>query len=68
MLACFTAAPRIGHFNAMLHIFGFVHYHHNSKLVFDDDKGWREFYPDAKEDSPKCSQKIGKTGNYGLLF
>lgn len=36
MLAAFSAAPRIGHFKSMLHIFSYLKQHERSKLVFDD--------------------------------
>lgn len=61
MLAAYCAAPRIGHFNAMLHIFAFLKLHPRSRLVFDDsyvpiDEGpqedFSEFYPNASEDIP----------------
>lgn len=61
MLAAYCAAPRIGHFNAMLHIFAFLKLHPRSRLVFDDsyvpiDHGpvadFSEFYPDAREEIP----------------
>jgi hypothetical protein len=59
MMVAFTASPRLGHFDAMLHIFAFLHHHPRSRLVFDDryfdciekpaEHDWREFYPDAFE-------------------
>lgn len=61
MLAAYCAAPRIGHFNAMLHIFAFLKLHPRSRLVFDDAYvpleqspavDFSEFYPDAHEDLP----------------
>jgi hypothetical protein len=71
MLASYTAAPRIGHFNAMLHIFAFLDHHPRCRLVFDDsyvpleaapDHDWREFYPDAKEEVPVNAPKaLGKS-------
>ena len=70
MLASYTAAPRIGHFNAMLHIFAFLHHHPRSKLVLDDgypviedtqDEDWSEFYPGVKEEIPPNAPKaLGK--------
>ena len=70
MLASYTAAPRIGHFNAMLHIFAFLLHHPRCKLVFDDgypvieptpDEDWKEFYPGAKEEIPLNAPKaLGK--------
>jgi hypothetical protein len=61
MLASFAAAPRIGHFDSMLHIFAYLNQHSRSKLVFDDSyvkieeeikQNWTAFYPDAKEMIP----------------
>jgi hypothetical protein len=61
MLASFTAAPRIGHFDALLHIFAYLTQHSRSKLVFDDSylklddepkQDWASFYPKAKEVLP----------------
>jgi hypothetical protein len=56
MMASFTAAPRIGHFDAMLHIFAYLSQHSRSKLVFDDGyevkQDWTSFYPNAKEVLP----------------
>lgn len=61
MLAAYCAAPRIGHFNAMLHIFAFLKLHPRSRLVFDDSyvpieegpqEDFSEFYPNASEDIP----------------
>jgi hypothetical protein len=36
MLAAYTAAPRIGHFNALCHIFSYLNQRDRSKLVLDD--------------------------------
>lgn len=61
MLAAFSAAPRVGHFNSMLHVFSYLRQHDRSKLVFDDsyidvddelDVDWHQFYPDASEETP----------------
>jgi hypothetical protein len=71
MMAAFTAAPRLGHFDAMLHIFAFLHHHPRSRLVFDDryfeciekpaEHDWREFYPDAFELlPPNAPHPLGK--------
>jgi hypothetical protein len=70
VLASYTSAPRVGHFNAILHIFAFLQHHPRSKLVFDDGypeieathKDWSEIYPDAKEEIPPNAPKApGKT-------
>lgn len=61
MLAAYTAAPRQGHFAALLHIFSYLNSHNRSKLVFDDgyvsitdevEAEWKNFYPEAKEEVP----------------
>jgi hypothetical protein len=61
MLAAFCAAPREGHFDAMLHIFAYLDKHPRSRLVFDDtyinitdetEPDWTSFYPEAKEEIP----------------
>lgn len=61
MLAAFCAAPRLGHFNAMLHIFSFLLHHPPCRLVFDtsfvdlpveQEHDWTEFYPNAAEAIP----------------
>jgi Reverse transcriptase (RNA-dependent DNA polymerase) len=58
MLASYTAAPRTGHFDSLLHIFAYLSQHTQSKLVFDDScvliedevkHDWSAFYPKAKE-------------------
>lgn len=72
MLAAFSAAPRIGHFNAMLHIFAFLAHHPRSRLVFDStfvpdlndgpDQDWQEFYPGVEEEIPVNAPKaLGKS-------
>jgi hypothetical protein len=72
MLASYTIAPRLGHFQAMLHVFAFLYHHPRCRLVFDDSyvkiqddetitDEWREFYPDAKEDvPPNAPRALGK--------
>jgi Reverse transcriptase (RNA-dependent DNA polymerase) len=66
ILAAYTTAPRVGHFNAMLHVFAFLLHHPRCKLVMDDDRGpvdpepdqdWKEFYPDAVEQIPPNAPK-----------
>jgi hypothetical protein len=66
LLASYTAAPRVVHFNEILHIFEFLQHHPRSKMVFDDgyseieathDEDWNEFYPDAKEEIPPNAPK-----------
>jgi Reverse transcriptase (RNA-dependent DNA polymerase) len=66
ILAAYTTAPKIGHFNAMLHVFAFLLHHPRCRLVMDDDRGpvdegpeqdWKEFYPDASEQLPSNAPK-----------
>jgi hypothetical protein len=58
MLASFTEAPRMGHFDALLHIYAYLNQPARSKLVFDDSyvtiddevkMDWTSLHPDAKE-------------------
>jgi hypothetical protein len=71
MLVAFTAAPRLGHFDAMLHMFAYLHHHPRLRLVFDDHyfdsiekpakHDWSEFYPDASELLPlNAPRPLGK--------
>jgi hypothetical protein len=59
--SAYTAAPRVGHLKAVLHIFSYLNQHDCSKLVLDDsyvriddelECGWSGFYPNAREDIP----------------
>jgi hypothetical protein len=61
MMAAFSAATRMGHLKAIIHIFSFLQHHPRCCLVFDDsyvqvddgpNKDWREFYPNVIEDVP----------------
>ena len=36
MLASYTAAPRQGHLNSLLHMYSYLDKHTRSRLVFDD--------------------------------
>jgi hypothetical protein len=58
MLASYTAAPRLGHLEALLSIYTYMNQHSRSKLVLDascvpipegEKQQWTSFYPDAKE-------------------
>ena len=58
MLAAFSAAPRRGHLEAVMHVFAYLKKHNRSKMVcdaayFDWDPArepdWSDFYPGAKE-------------------
>jgi hypothetical protein len=70
MLASFTTAPRAGHFDALLHIFAFLHHHPRCRLVFDHSyvpleeaapHDWQEFYPNATEAvPPNAPRALGK--------
>ncbi len=62
MLAAYTAAPRFGHFSALMHVFSYLEHHDRSKVVFDDayvhvndevEYDWEAFYPGAVEEIPK---------------
>jgi Reverse transcriptase (RNA-dependent DNA polymerase) len=61
MLASFTAAPRLGHMDALLHVFVYLSQHSRSKLVLDDSyvplveqekQDWSSFYPEVVEQLP----------------
>ena len=58
MLAAFSAAPRKGHLEAVMHVFAYLKKHPRSRNVcdaayFDDhvpvEVDWEDFYPGAKE-------------------
>ena len=58
MLAAYSAAPRQGHFGAMLHLFSYLKTHPRCKLVFDASYvehenepacDWKDAYGDVKE-------------------
>ena len=64
MLASQMALPRVGHFNAVLHIFAYLKSKHNSRIVFDPTTPqiaegtfkrheWVNFYGDIMEVHPK---------------
>jgi Reverse transcriptase (RNA-dependent DNA polymerase) len=61
IMASYAAAPRRGHFDAVLHIFSFLDLHRRSRMVFDSsyvpvddgpDLDWSDFYPNAEEAIP----------------
>lgn len=63
VLASFLAMPRRGHFEALLHVFGYLEKKHNSRVVFDptypdidmrsfQEHDWKTFYGDVKESIP----------------
>jgi hypothetical protein len=64
LMARFRSAPREGHMEAVLRIFGFVKGHLRSKVVFDpayrdwngvewQEADWKPFYPEAEELLPE---------------
>jgi hypothetical protein len=63
LMSRFRCAPREGHLDMLLRMFGYVKGHLRSKLVFDpayrdwtqvdwNTADWKEFYPDAAEPIP----------------
>ena len=61
MLSSYSAAPRVGHLDAVMHLFAYLNSHERSKVVFDPayfnhkqvtSPDWTEFYKDAKEPIP----------------
>ena len=61
MMSSYSAAPRSGHLDAVLHIFAYLATHNRSRIVMDDGyyphveaaaADWREFYPDARDVLP----------------
>jgi hypothetical protein len=70
MMAAYTTAPRMGHLEAVIHIFAFLKHHPRSRLVFDDSyiefeptvpEDFTEFYPDAQEAiPPNAPEPLGK--------
>lgn len=71
MMASYTSIPRIGHLEAILHMFAYLSQHNRAKLVFDDSymehemepkQDWTGFYPDVKENMPpKAPEPRGRT-------
>ena len=62
-MASQMAAPREGHLDALLHIFGFLKINHNSRMAYDPSYptidmaafkkcDWKQFYGDVKEAIP----------------
>jgi hypothetical protein len=64
LMSRYRSAPREGHMDAVLHIFGYIKSHDRSRLVLDwqyrdwsntnwsEGADWKEFYPDAEEALP----------------
>ncbi|CAJ1937556.1 unnamed protein product [Cylindrotheca closterium] len=61
MMSLYNAMPHIGHFHAVLHLFGYLETHLSREIVMDSaymaltdipKSEWHEFYPWAKEVVP----------------
>jgi hypothetical protein len=64
LMSRYRSAPREGHMDAVLRIFGYIKSHDRSRLVLDwqyrdwsntnwsEGADWKEFYPDAEEALP----------------
>ena len=75
MLASYRAAPRVGHVEALIHLWGWVMKHDRSKLVFDDalpkeakdlrrydGEEWGDFYGNVKEEeAPDTPEPRGRS-------
>jgi hypothetical protein len=77
MMAIYTAAPRVGHFNLSLHIFAYLNQHSRSKLVLDDTyviiddavkHDWSAFYPKVRESIPTNMPKARGTPIQEIVF
>ena len=62
IMASYAAAPRVGHLEAVYHIFAWLKKHSRSRLVFDSTypnnteqslPDWTDFYKDVKEQIPR---------------
>jgi hypothetical protein len=62
IMASYCAAPRVGHLDAVMHIFAYLSTHKRSRIVFDSSyvphveqvkKDWSDFYRDAREEVPQ---------------
>lgn len=60
-MAAFSAAPRVGHLEAVMHVYAYLKSHSHSRLVFDssyvpihegEKPDWTQFYGDVKEELP----------------
>ena len=70
IMAAFAAAPRVGHLNAVFHIFAYLKRHTRSRIVFDssyvnhpevEKPDWSDFYKDATEQIPlDAPEPLGK--------
>ena len=61
IMSSYSAAPRAGHLDAVMHIFAYLGSHERSRIVMDDSyfphketekSDWSQFYPDAKDEIP----------------
>ena len=61
VMSSYAAAPRVGHLEAMFHMFAYLKSHNRSKMVFDSTyvpmqeqpkPDWTKFYGDVKEELP----------------
>jgi len=61
IMASYSAAPRTGHFDAVMHMFAYLNQHERSTMVFDPDyvdykvkpkPDWSEFYRDTIIEHP----------------
>ena len=70
IMAAYAANPRVGHLDAVYHIFAWLKRHDRSKLVFDSAyvnnkeqslPDWTDFYKDVKEQIPAdAPEPLGK--------
>lgn len=71
IMAGFSAAPRVGHLNAVFDIFAYLKRHTRSRIVFDpiypnlpqgtEQPDWTDFYKDVKEQVPlDAPEPLGK--------
>jgi hypothetical protein len=58
MLSSYSAMPRVGHLNAVLHVFGYLKKHANSRLIFDP----------AKPDMSDCDFKEYSPAEWGAEY
>ena len=70
VMSTYTAMPRLGHLEEVLHIFGYLKTHRKFRIMFDSgfpkiNKGkfksydWEEFYKNTIEDIPPNKPKEG---------
>jgi hypothetical protein len=71
VLSQYLALPRVGHLEAVYHVFAYLHKHDKSSIVIDPsepefdptlfiDQDWSEFYGDVEEEMPpKMPEPLG---------